>query len=412
MDLQPAKFYFSELFLLVFGVALITLDASQSYTHYVNYLSLAFIGVTAVEMSVKGHLRMDRFRFIFPMFGFLIFSWMMLIFNFEGLQRQITYSLVFLLFASVFLVIRTTARTWPIELALAIGVLIIWKTQGASFAEVKSFKGQRLEFTVGSDEGGLNANLYGLYLVLCVFFCIKFLLIDSVIKKKRTIWWWGRCALMVIAALLSVQQIIFVTGSRKAQLMLFASFAVAYLIYTIGGKDRKTFKIAVGSMAMVLTNIFVWFELKESDHFNRIENMFDMVRYGESSETSATSRVELAQQALSLWIRSPLWGQGPEGFATKSGHGVYCHSGYLEILCNFGLIGVTVYYFVFYRVFRISWKWRKSSFESLRKYSFWLLGVFGSICLLFEPFAVTYYMKIMAVYLGCIFGVVAFIERR
>lgn len=410
MPSSSTKFYISELLLGLYLVAYIVFDASKTYTKYDNYLALAFMLCVVIELGFKGFLGLRRLEFIYPIAGLMALSWLTLVFNLDGFKTQITYTLNFCLFIAVFLLIRTTRRTWPIEVALALGVLIIWKTQGADFAEVKKFKGERLEFNLGDDDG-LNANLYGFYLVLSLFFTVKFLFVDSVIGKKSMIWW-ARCSLMSVTSIIAIQQIVFVTGSRKAQLMMLASMLVGYLVYVSGNKERRIAKTVLGTVACFVAVIFLWHELKESDHFTRLESLLEVVRYGGTSEESAGSRIVMAKKAISMWFESPIWGHGTGAFATKAGFGHYCHCGYLEILCSYGIIGFVLYYGVVFKTLRLTYRWKKSRFQSVTKHSIWIFVMLLSTSVLFETFAVTYTEGMTAVYLGCVFGLVSFLGSK
>lgn len=408
---KKSKFTFSECLLALFIVALVTLDASPTYTHYSNYLGMLFVAVTYLELGLRKLIKIEDFKFVLPQFMFLVFVWITVFLNPGGIGKVLTLTQVYVLFSAIYILVRSTQRTWPIEVGLAIGVLAIWRTQGAGFSDSKSFKGDRLEYTVAGDDQGLNANVYGLYLAMCMLFAVKALLVD--VAQHRSKWLWrGRALLAIVSSVIAAQQIIFVTGSRKAQLMMLLILAGGYFIYSLGSKDKKFLKFIVGGGAVIVLMSLVWTALQSSDHFARFEAMLDFAKHGDSSEGSAMGRFDLYTKALGYWFRSPLWGNGPNYFATYSGFGAYSHSNVTEILCNFGLIGLILYYFTYIRSISLCARWFKTRHVALKKFAIWSLTAFSCIMLLFEPFAVVFGEKYTAFYMGVLFGLTAFVAKQ
>lgn len=392
----------SEILLCVFLVALLTLDASPRLTKIANILGMGFALATFVETLIRTPY--SWFRPLIPMGTLLVLVWLALVMNPSGIKVALTFTQIFVLLVCVYLTVRRTHRTWPLELGFAIGVFIIWHTQGASFTELKGMKSERLTFTLRGDEAGLNANLYGLYLIMAVLFSVKLLLVDN--HTARQHWsWWGRMPLAIATILISVQQIIMVTGSRKAQLMLFIVIAAASLIYLKGGGKVKIGRVLIGSVAGVMILFVVWNQLKGSDHFQRLESLAEMATTGNTKENSAETRLEMYQTGVALWARSPVFGWGTDSFRVKGGFGTYSHSNIIELLANYGIIGLALYYWLHLVAWQKALRCSRSSQIPVLKPALWVLAGLATTTLLFDPFAVCYTGKVTAIYLGTFLGV-------
>jgi hypothetical protein len=63
---------------------------------------------------------------------------------------------------------------------------------------------------------------------------------------------------------------------------------------------------------------------------------------GPQVEASSSVRMAMLTRAVELWSEHPLLGCGFGGFARLSGFGVYSHTTFGEVLCNGGLVGLTL----------------------------------------------------------------------
>lgn len=69
--------------------------------------------------------------------------------------------------------------------------------------------------------------------------------------------------------------------------------------------------------------------------------------YSSTYDYSARERAGLLNLAIEVWLQSPAWGSGLNGFsyyATIVLRDTFCHNNFLEILTSVGIIGLAIYY--------------------------------------------------------------------
>ena len=64
----------------------------------------------------------------------------------------------------------------------------------------------------------------------------------------------------------------------------------------------------------------------------------------EGENTSGTTRLDMLQQALGLWMEKPMFGHGIDQFRVLGSYGTYSHNNYVEMLADFGVLGTTLFY--------------------------------------------------------------------
>ena len=65
-------------------------------------------------------------------------------------------------------------------------------------------------------------------------------------------------------------------------------------------------------------------------------------------DASTVERSGMIQKGIELFWKHPLLGNGWNSFAAKSGYHVYAHSTFIEIAVAMGVIGLTIYLFVYF----------------------------------------------------------------
>jgi O-antigen ligase len=81
--------------------------------------------------------------------------------------------------------------------------------------------------------------------------------------------------------------------------------------------------------------------------FDRVSSGFQILQHREdqAGNTSFAERAEWGNQGIKGWLRSPLLGNGAEAFRTD--HGITSHSTPIDLLYNFGVIGLVLFYAIF-----------------------------------------------------------------
>jgi O-antigen ligase len=126
-------------------------------------------------------------------------------------------------------------------------------------------------------------------------------------------------------------------------------------------------------------------------------------------EKSFFTRWDMIQEALKLWMQSPLWGNGNEAYRVYGSYGTYSHTNYTELLANYGLLGLCFFYGPIVAASWQSWKMRSSQNKQIRRQSLWLL----ICCLILFPISlvnVIYYTKYMLLFYAVVLGRVYYLK--
>ena len=176
-----------------------------------------------------------------------------------------------------------------------------------------------------------NLNLIGAY------FSLGFLLaffITIMYSKKRDLFYIIPSGVFVLFGLF--------TGSRTFLILIVVSFLTILFI-----KFRKKPLVCVAILAFtiglffVLLNLPIFSFLKE-----QFEKTFTSLFGIGNAKTDPSSIHRYLWQRYGYFLagKNILLGYGCEGFSIFSGVGTYSHSNFSEVLCNFGIIGFTLFY--------------------------------------------------------------------
>lgn len=150
--------------------------------------------------------------------------------------------------------------------------------------------------------------------------------------------------------------VVFLTGSRKAFLMLIMGIGLLY--YFNRGRNIQK-KISALITAIVITIIFYFLVMNISFLYDilghRIESIFSVVLL-ESGNLDYSSRLrsQMVDIGMDLFAANPILGSGIGSYTVLSGFSTYSHNNYIELLVGLGITGVVVYYgFVLYIVLKL-----------------------------------------------------------
>jgi O-antigen ligase len=137
----------------------------------------------------------------------------------------------------------------------------------------------------------------------------------------------------------------------------------------------------------------------------RIVDIFDPVARTFNPEKSFEFRIEMLQIGIELWAQSPVWGNGNEAFRVLGGlDGYYSHNNYIELLCNYGGLGIIFFYFPMLSVLWMSLRgFFVHQHDQLKKEYLWVAFAIVSI-LVSNMFMPSYYMKHVLVFMAIIMG--------
>lgn len=137
---------------------------------------------------------------------------------------------------------------------------------------------------------------------------------------------------------------VLLSGSRGA--LLSYLIEIFFILYFTFGKKRKllflTLAVVVILLFILVIQLPLFSELKE-----RLILMITTIFDGNTGylEMSTYSRLKMFEEALSLWARNPIFGNGGSSFAVLSGQDTWSHSTISDLLCCYGVIGLTIWLF-------------------------------------------------------------------
>ena len=222
--------------------------------------------------------------------------------------------------------------------ALQNGVSALVVAYSASAAAVVQ-AGVALAQYIGSGEAraeGLtgNANSLAIQLSLTAFLLLLLL------PKER----WAQLLALALIVIATVT-----TGTRK---LVFVWFS--YIVLLLRDVSPMFRRPSVGTaFVLLLAPVAVWASLtfgstllsplEEVTVIQRIEGTF------EGRET--TKRSGLMEDALVVWWQKPVFGHGIDQFRIAGSYTTYSHNNYTEVLANFGVVGLVLYYGIFLVLF-------------------------------------------------------------
>lgn len=209
---------------------------------------------------------------------------------------------------------------------------------------------------LGGDIVG-NANTFAGMIMVAVMYEMWLLVYETDRKKILKI--------ILIAMLLLNTYAMLLSGGRKFIIIPIIFFYILLIMKKNSSGRRSIIKYTV----IIILIIAVLYSLMMN-----IPMLYDVVGYrmqflvnsitgrGEIGE-SASIRSLMKTMAIKRWISSPLWGYGFDSFKyynqTVTGHQMYSHCNYTELLYNGGLLYFFLYYSFYIYQLKYIWKYRK-----------------------------------------------------
>ena len=203
--------------------------------------------------------------------------------------------------------------------------------------------------------------------------------------------------------------VVVLSGSRQGLFWWFSALLLCYAMYTKRWWFLAFLCLIPVSLIFLLLG-YIAFE--ETQTVQRIIAIFDPVARTFDPEKSLEARIEMIHIGLEMWRQSPIWGNGNEAFRVTSPYaGSYSHNNYIELLANYGLAGLTLFYIPLIAALVISLRgFFRVHYVSLKNDYLWLLFAIVAV-LLSNFFMPSYYMKHMLMFLGIILGRLYFIRE-
>lgn len=138
--------------------------------------------------------------------------------------------------------------------------------------------------------------------------------------------------------------LILLSGSKKALLFVGGIIGIVYL-----RRSKNSMKLLIRFIIILISVFLLYYFITNVDWIYkaigyRIDNLIGELFRGEQGEDQ--HRYDMAVAAISLFKKSPLFGIGFDMFRITNtiSAGAYSHCNYTELLCNFGVVGLLLYY--------------------------------------------------------------------
>ncbi|HSB92292.1 MAG TPA: O-antigen ligase family protein [Flavitalea sp.] len=163
-----------------------------------------------------------------------------------------------------------------------------------------------------------------------------------------------------------------ISGSRKAMIAYVLIFFF-FLFFSFPAKKKIFYFFVVG-----LIGLFAGSYL-----FSLVSDTAVVQRFYKLSDNAGAAdiRTQLYKEAFNAFADNPLFGIGLDNFRLYSSSGLYAHSNYMELLADTGLIGFSIYYLMYLKVWLGGSKIRR--LEGRSEQSLFLSGLFKCVIILF-----------------------------
>ncbi len=310
--------------LYIFSIPAFSARAKWNYVSY--FLMALCAALTIVEYVLYEKFFFDRRLLIFAVFiiealvGTAIFS--------HDFRHWITIILVTLSLVVFYYAFNLIKDKRLIYLIIAFAFLAF----GAYFAIVYYKRVLTFKFS-GEALGGYfdNVNTVGTYFSIG---SVLFLYLALFNKKKLEF-------LYIIPAIGMLYLGLF-TGSRH---FLITTFIAAFVAVFLSIKKRKW--IALIGLGAAIGLFFIIIQIPALADFRERINRAITTLFGIGNakiDPSVVQRTLWPRYGFNLGSKELLFGYGVEGFSIYSGIGTYAHNNYAEVMCNFGILGLVIFY--------------------------------------------------------------------
>ena len=343
--------------------------------HYINYFLMALLGISVLLYDVLYLKKIFITRQMFMILTFVLYAAVVTLINKADFSRIVTMFVIFGSFVVMYFAIRILNNNLLLFISLffaAFAYLIFFIAMSWNEIISLEFLNGRLGGNIGNENNvGINLLMYS------SMFCV------AALNKKRWYFAFGSIPFIVLT---------FFTGSKKVFLG-FVLLVVVVLFYIF--RHRKI--IFLLSLSLCLILLFLTLQLAIFSTLR--ERIFEMIIsiFTGSGSTSTELREIYSEIGLYLGGQNLFFGLGAEGFRLNTNFGTYSHNNFVEIFCDFGLIGFMLFYLpLIYVIFSIK------RFHSSKIYFF---AFFMILFLFVMGFAmIFYYSKTLAIFYAFAFG--------
>lgn len=175
-----------------------------------------------------------------------------------------------------------------------------------------------------------NANGVSSYAVICVATSLYLILFGR-----------NKFKFLFIVPFLASVLVGISTGSRSFILFSFCFILILFLV-----KLRKKKILCLVSIATIIAFFILFLSLPALSFLkDRLINSFKTILgISDKADTSTINRVNYISYGFYMGSKNLLFGYGTQGFSLITGVNTYSHSNFAEVVCNFGILGLIVFY--------------------------------------------------------------------
>ena len=163
------------------------------------------------------------------------------------------------------------------------------------------------------------------------------------------------------------------------------TFIFAVLVFTLiflfaKFKRRKPLFFVVVMSIVVFSTVLLSFPFMEGVRTRLLNAIKTIGGSAEKADTSVLERSAWLEYGFYLGMKNLLIGYGANGFSVVSGVGTYTHSNFSEVICDFGLIGLLLFYLpIFLCTFRCIANKNVNSFFVFGFLTYYLVVSFSNV---------------------------------
>jgi O-antigen ligase len=392
------NFLFSELILFVLTFSNWIWSAAPSYVWTLNYFTIfCAVFIVAELFFRKIDYGLKYLNFFYPYIIILLLVAYGFFFTDPYTRPQVVkVFFYFILTLLYFSVIFASKRSWFFWLGTFAAILFLLFN-----VDYISLEASR-NIVIGADKkDDINSNIFGFMCIISILnanfnlFIRNDVLIAKVLPKLVV------KISYVLISLICTYAVLFATGgSRKGFVLLILVYGLSVFF-----ASRLKFNLArlfLLGFAACFIGLVIGFLVYLSPFFGRFEEIFFALSGQYYEEASYDARILFIEEGIKVWLRSPIIGVWC-GFFRE--WGTYAHSNYIDLLCNYGIVGLVSFYSIYYLIIKkYLWIPFKQNFNlEIKKRAFFCLVFFG-ILIIWEVAAVTHSDRYFPPLMGAIYA--------
>lgn len=389
------KFLYSEIFLFILTFANWIWSGAPSYVWTLNYFTIFCAVFIAGELFLrKVDFGLKHIRFFYPYIVILLLVAFGFIFTDPYTRPQVTkVYFYFVLTLMYFGISFASKRSWFFWLGTSFAIFYL--LANVDYITLETSR----NVVIGEDKkDDINSNIFGLMCILSLINANFSIFLNKRVLISKVLPSWLTKAYYILICFASVYSILFATGgSRKAFILLILTGVVS-ILFASKLKFNAIDFVKYSILSLILT-LALGIAVYLSPFFGRVEEIIFALSGSYYEEASIDTRLLFIEEGIKVWLRSPFIGVWC-GFFRE--WGTYAHSNYIDLLCNYGIVGLFSYYLIYFVVIKkyLLPSFRQNFSPEIKKVAFFNLAIFGML-ILWEVAAVThsdrYYPPLMGI---------------